>query len=651
MSTVSVIQGANFYSSMQTWINPIPLSAGLIISTIIPALGKHISQNKTQWKWVCAVTTFGINFAIFQRFTPISTLANCFTSSILTISGQILADRLVTDRRKTYLNDPLGSSPRVLDAIFPTEPSYRDSYKQIFYFYVATATGFSLILYDSNPAGHLMKNFTHGCDPIGAVVDPMITDVHMRRVPDDLYAQIIPCMHRERGIPAFLAIQGVWTTPPVPKREITEDFLFSQLHETDAAVVTTRVETTPTRSNLLRLLSGKTKYEEYPAFDLQLATNTWRPMPQTPNLRGLSFKHCNEALVVWVHESNDQALGSAIQAAQRESRSLAGKINIEQRIIDSITAFLDHTIRRNTLLTRLPSAQTHNHSCVLIRIVRRKPQTESIDSEVGQIRDHAREYLGSMERRKNRVDQDLTELQRISTRLQAVQGNEVETQRILAETAERLPTSVAKPTLQVKQSTPANPETILHLKRKTLIEMRTIFWRYQRQLLPPSFAAVTGASTLMHAGKALLTDQASWISQNRQATTVIDMHVFQRDINHFLGNLTSPTWEQFEWLLQKLAEHNANFERMGTTEFLERNVAWLDQAIIHLFTLLDSSGKMDIEFEIEMDPIEKRLKLLGRAQPLYLTKRLSNTGHFLFDVSTNAQADPLARENDVHIEI
>lgn len=32
-------------------------------------------------------------------------------------------------------------------------------------------------------------------------------------------------------------------------------------------------------------------------------------------------------------------------------------------------------------------------------------------------------------------------------------------------------------------------------------------------------------------------------------------------------------------------------------------------------------------------------------------KRLSNTGHFLYDVSTNARADPLARQDDVHIEV
>ena len=648
MSSVSSIQETKFYLPELALNTAVPLTAGLIISAVLPALGKHISRRNTQWKWIVGAATFAINLEIFRRFIPLSTPMSCLTSAVLTVGGHVLANYFITTRRKTYLNNPLKSAPIVLNALFPPELSYIDSYKELFYFYVATKTGFSLILYDSNPAGNLMRNFTHGSDPIGAVVDPMITDVRLRKIPDNLYNQIIHCMYKESGVPSFLALQGIWTSPPAPRQEITEELLFSHLHETSPAATTTG-QTTSTFPNILHLLSGQTEYEEYPDFDIQLMRNIWRPMPQTPNLKGFSFKHLDEALIVWVHESNDQALGSDIQATQTESRRLESQINKENGIIEATEQFLRQKMNRDTLLRKLPSARTHNHSQSLIQAIRRAGVTDNIDQQVTQLQTHAKEYLNSLRRRKERADKQLLALQQISSQLQAVQGNESETRRILAENAQKLPTSAAKPTLQVKQTTAVEPEMILYLKRRTLVALIDIFDRYQNQLLP-LFSDFDTASNLLAAGKELLKDQALWISQNPRAATVIEMPAFERDIAHFLGDITVPNWKQFGWVRQKLAALNASFEMMGSSEFLVRNVAWLDQAVTHLFNLQQFSGKMDIEFEIEINPLKKQLELLGGDQPLYLTKRLSSEGRFLHGVSTNAQADPLAREDNVHIE-
>jgi hypothetical protein len=55
-------------------------------------------------------------------------------------------------------------------------------------------------------------------------------------------------------------------------------------------------------------------------------------MPQNTDLKGISFEFFDQNLEIWLHESNDSALPSALRMAKRESRNLQSRINEQGKL-------------------------------------------------------------------------------------------------------------------------------------------------------------------------------------------------------------------------------------------------------------------------------------------------------------------------------
>lgn len=543
-----------------------------IVSVALPVIAKTVHRTDQRWVWAAAVGAVVVSFAIFHKYAQTSVRISSFAACGLSAMGVALAHLLLD--RKAITRNPLATAFDVLDQLLP------NGGEQILYtFYIATERGFSLILSKEIP----QMRFTHGCDPIGGLIDPMITDVSWRRVPKEFLDRL----------PETTCVQGVWKQPG---------------------------RYAPSISLFLDLIQQRKASLDYSTFTLQVAENQWKPMPQNPHLKGMSFPHHGDSTVVWMHEPNSDAYGSALKQARAEQARLETAIAIEAKLIENC-----NKVPLDRLSSKLPSAAKHPHSGLQIEMFKNPVRSEIPPvSLVTTIRDNATQYKLTLEQRLEVVKARIGRLEK----------------------REEMPTSVQLPTVQVKMTAPLSETAVLHLHRQVAREVIGVLKMIQyRRLLQP-LETHSSSQSFYNQGKELLLREARSIAENRDSETVIDFDRFRQEVEHH----RDVSWENLEWMLNRFAQFHANFAMSKSFPFLRDEREWFGLVATHLLGLLYGSGRMTIDLEMELKPLSQQLELLQKAEPLYLIKRLTQSGHFICAVS-NRSNDPIASLDEVHIPI
>ena len=599
-----------------------------------PSLGKHIfKEDYTQkWKWTVRVLLLGITTLTIKRDRQISLGKSCLISLALSSTSHAIAYYAFPQgisRRKPIHRDPVHTAPSVLGAILP-EGDF-DTGKNLFYYYIASDQGFSLIFYYVDMKDSRIP-FTHGCDPIGSFAHPMISDVRFRRVPPDIYDLVIGKMRATQGYPPFMTLKGTWTASD------------QSVSEKDGG------------SKLKTLLSSSQlgRFERYPEFDLEVLEGFWKVLPHHPDLKGIRFNFFDRKLRIWMHESNASAIPSALKIAQKEFRKLVGSINTQTKLIENCKSFLNNGMNSRRFLSKLPGAKKTPHSKELIQSTHQKSRvSESFEDEVKKILRNANLYVQSLNKEKQRAERALKELEDYKATFEALQSatDEAEIARLTRELSNiKCPTSYLVPTIQIKQACPIDQRVLSYLKRNNLLETVNLFKLSKHRRLISSFDTDEIRSVLSK-GYALLKEKAAWIIRNPKSGIRGEEKWFEKDWNIQKGKAENPTWEEVEWLLNKFAQYKVNFQMMRTFPFTDKDIEWYEEVRSILFNLLERSGQMTFELEQEMSRLNDQYRILSSGEELYLIKRLSTDGLFISEATTHKDRDPLANLDRVHIAI
>jgi len=519
-----------------------------------------------------------------------------------------------------YWKNPHGSSVDVLTSLLPRDPNG----PMIYYLYVATQQGFSLVLYQSKIEYSLMKSFLAGSDAVGARVDPVIMDARYEQIPPQLYALLVKRMHRTSGMPPTIAFQGSWLQPCNCYQRLSSGL------------------------ELIRLLYSHGNEEQFPLFNLKLVPNTWKVITHNPDLKGLSFAHAGqEELTVWLHESNSQAFGSALKATEKESKNLKKAIKSQEDALGFVQQFFDGTINEKKLLGQLFKFKPH--STALIKAFRQDTaQTDLLN----QIRANANEYLASLKWEQTQVEQalaDLTAYQAKLDEIEAAQGNPTEVRRLQGELRRmNCPASCAGSTAQIRKQKELSPQERKFYLQKNLLDTLQLFKLYRRFF--PDFDPAE-ASPWLERGKALLIQQATYIMQNRYSRISIDPYSFKRDLNYHLGDLTAPTCKQFEWLLEHFAQYEANFQMLRIAPFIDQDITWLSEAVDVLDSHLQHSGRLTYELDTKKAALASQRALLLGTEPIFIVKRPGVGGEIQSTIVNRFGKDPLETQDKVHIPV
>lgn len=596
-------------------------------SLLLPTVAQYFIRSKSQkWKYAAGLTTGALNLWAFEKTKQNSLRTNSFISFAIAGVGFTLSLYLRPVMRRPFIER---YPQTILGSIFPPPPKKDGA--NLFYFYIATQRGFALIFYQTSLQNSLMTQFTSGVDPLGGIAEPMLADIRWKSVPQEYYQAIVSRMKKVEGLPPFLAMQGRWVN-------------------LDSSCLTD--------NKLLQLLSQNTKYEEFPSFDLEVVKDTWKPITANPNLKGLSFQCLDQELIIWAHESNDQAFGSALKAKTAESRNLEQKIKQQGTLVENCDSFLQGQIARDKFLPKLPNAEKSPHSKQQIKAVKKKPPGESIQDEIECLKKNAENYGTSLERKKSLIDSELEKLRKYAQKtaeVDAAPDNSPEKSRLMDELKKMpCPTSCAQSTVQVRQVRPLNPSVIKQLLRNNLIDTVKLFRKSQHLELLKPIVDLDPFRILLLEAKDLLVLKADWIIKNPKSKIKIDKSSFDFDVKHTLGDILIPTWSQLEWLLDRFAEYESNFQMMKVVPFIDQDIEWYKSAVSFLNTLLQQTGRVTFELESELEDLAKQQKLLEeglQGQPVYLLKRLSNTGDFIYSVTKHAKTDPLAILDEVHLPV
>ncbi|NRA91048.1 MAG: hypothetical protein HRU43_08005, partial [Simkaniaceae bacterium] len=524
------------------------------------SLGKHIfKEDYTQkWKWTVRVLVLGITTLTIKRDRQISLGKSCLISLALSSTSHAIAYYAFPQgisRRKPIHRDPIHTAPSVLGAILP-EGDF-DTGKNLFYYYIASDQGFSLIFYHVDMKDSRIP-FTHGCDPIGSFAHPMISDVRFRRVPPDIYDLVIGKMRATQGYPPFMTLKGTWTASD------------QSVSEKDGG------------SKLKTLLSSSQlgRFERYPEFDLEVLEGFWKVLPHHPDLKGIRFNFFDRKLRIWMHESNASAIPSALKIAQKEFRKLVGSINTQTKLIENCKSFLNNGMNSRRFLSKLPGAKKTPHSKELIQSTHQKSRvSESFEDEVKTILQNANLYVQSLNKEKQRAERALKELEDYKATFEALQSatDEAEIARLTRELSNiKCPTSYLVPTIQIKQACPIDQRVLSYLKRNNLLETVNLFKLSKHRRLISSFDTDEIRSVLSK-GHALLKEKAAWIIRNPKSGIRGEEKGFEKDWNIQKGKAENPTWEEVEWLLNKFAQYKVNFQMMRTFPFTDKDIEWYEE--------------------------------------------------------------------------
>lgn len=519
-----------------------------------------------------------------------------------------------------YWKNPHGSSVEVLNALLPHDPNG----PLIYYFYVATQEGFSLLLYHSKLEDSFMRSFLSGCDPLGARVDPLIMEARYQRVPFELFQSLAHRFHHVEGLPPHIAVQGEW---------LSTDYRFQR---------------DPSGIELSRLLYGYSREESFTRFNLKLVPNTWEPIVHNQELKGVSFAHAGkEELTVWLHESNSQALGSALKVAKKNSRKLKQLVARHEDALQAVNQFKDGKLKLDKLLQRLFKALPYTKP--LIQAFRSDPTQMSV---LDQIVRNANEYLGSVQAEKKKVDAELVQLIAFKNKadeLLRAQVGSAEAKRLQRELdLLPCPNSCAESTAQIrKQKALTNTERKFFL-RKNLIDTLQLLRCYHKFL--PEFNPEQTKDWLER-GKQLLIAKANWIFQDQRSRIILDPYGFRKDLNHHFGSGSTSSWEQFEWLFHRFAEYEANFQMVRIAPFIDQDVTWLMESVKVLENLLKQSGRLTYDLETEQANLAAQRELLLDSGPIFLVKRPEVGGEIKSVIVRRFGVDPLETRDGVHIPI
>jgi len=622
-----VSSGYNFFSSPRT-----VFSSVLLLGS--PSLGKYVfkEQYDQKWKWSVSILALGIATLSIGRDKKMPLGKSCLISLALSSIGHAItyyAFPQPTSKRESIGRDPIHTAPSVLSAILPKGDL--DSGKDLFYYYIATHQGFSLIFYNVD-LKDLRLSFTHGCDPMGSFAHPMIADVRWRKVPPDIYELIVGKMRAAKGCPPILALQGRWT---VSDRELSEEEVGLKMKN---------------------LLSSEQlhAFEQYPDFDLQILRGSWKEMPQNPDLKGISFEFFDQNLEIWMHESNDSALPSALRMAERELRNLQIRIDEQGKLIKNGQSFLDGELNSRTFLSKLPAIRKTSHSKEQIQAVHRKDRESApFEDQVRIIIQNAELYLQSLNEMKRRTDHVLGELEAYKRKSEELAAalDPSEIARLNSElSCMPCPTSYLLPTIQIKQAHPIDERVLKHLMRNNLLETVNLFNFIQHRRLISSFDTEE-VQNVLRDGYILLQQKAKWIMCQPDSRIIVERIGFERDLKTQQEKAANPTWSEVEWLLNKFAQYEGNFQMMRTFPFTDEDIQWYGDTRSTLLNLLEKSGQMTVELEEQISRLSNQYNILSEDQELYLIKRLSRTGHFLSEVTKRRDRDPLANLDGVHIPI
>lgn len=519
-----------------------------------------------------------------------------------------------------YWNNPHGSSVDVINSLLPHDPRG----PLIYYFYVATQEGFSLLLYHSKLEDSFMRSFLSGCDPVGGRVDPLIMEARYQQIPPKLFKLLARKMVWVEGLPPHVAVQGNWLSP---------DYQFTR---------------PPSGMELLKLLYNRTTREEFPLFNLKLVPSTWKPIVHNQELKGISFAHAGkEELTVWLHESNSQALGSSLKVARKTSRKLQQIVRCHEEAIKAAEQFKEGKLNQKKLLQRLFTALPYCKP--MIQAFRSDPSQIAL---LNQIVSHAEEYLGSVQAEKKKVDAELDQLVTYKNKADEVenaQGNRHQAQQLQRELdALPCPNSCAGSTAQIRKQKALSDIERKYYLRKNLIDTLQLL-RLYRHLLPEFNPDET--RDWLQRGKQLLIEKAKWISRDRRSKIILDPYGFRKDLNHYFGSSSVPSWEKFEWLFQRFAEYEANFQMVRIAPFLDQDITWLLEAVGVLEGLLEQSGRLAFDLETQSVNLASQRKLLLGSEPVFLVKRPEVGGEIKSMVVNRLGKDPLETRDGAHIPI
>lgn len=620
-------------SGFLTHMISMPKTVGASIFTLSsPLLTKYLCENRNwdsqKWRWPVSIFSVGAATMWIAEEQKMSLGSGFLIASAIACVGHTTT--MYSKRRVSVVRDPIEVAHNVLSTILPND--YEDG-NFIFYYLISTNKGFSLIFYDV-PFKKLNIGFTHGCDPMGAVAHPMLADVRLRKIPQDIYQLILQRMRKKRGCPPILAIQGRWVEP---------DRSFSEVE---------------VGSKMKCLLSSWLRYssEQYPDFDLQVLEGRWKPMPQNPDLQGVSFEFFDQSLEIWMHEANESALHSAITAATKQLNRMETKIAQQQQLIEKCKNFLAGTLRKNTFFSGLPKASKSPHSGEVITEARNKlRQNKPAESEVRKIIENAETYLDSLKRERGRIFKEVTELTSYRGKNEELRAAvDPATKRRLEEELSRfkVPTSHLFPTVQIKQSWAMDGQILKQLTRRNLLGFLKLFTfiQHQRMLSDLNQPEV---DPLIVDGDDLLQRKAAWIARNPSSSIALNEQRLSRECKFSLGGPRLSNWDKIEWILNKFAEYEIGFGWARQFPFLDEDIAWFEQARSILLNALKKSGKMTFELEELIADLNGQFQILHPelAQERYLVKRLSKDGEFLSKASKRKSLDPLAKLDDVHIRL
>ncbi|EDV27239.1 uncharacterized protein TRIADDRAFT_54984 [Trichoplax adhaerens] len=503
-----------------------------------------------------------------------------------------------------YWKNPHGSSVNVLTSLVPRDPNG----PLIYYFYVATQQGFSLIFYQSKIEQSIMRSFLSGCDPVGARVDPVIMDARYEQISSQLYALLTQHMHRKEGMPPTIAFQGLWLQP------------------------NNCCNRHPSGRELVCLLCGYSSEERFPLFNLKLVPNTWKVIAHNPDLQGLSFAHAGqEELTVWLHESNSQALA----------------IRSQEEAMGFVKQFFDDKMSEKKLLGQLFKFKPH--STALIKAFRGDTTQTALLTQVVK---NAEEYLASLQRKQKQVVETLGDLHAYQAKLgeiEAAQGNPAEVKRLQVELGRmNCPASCAQSTVQIRKQKELSPQEKNFYLQKNLLDTLQLFKRYWHFL--PEFDP-TETTGWLEGGKALLIQKANRIIRDPSSIIIIERCGFERDLSHHLGDLTAPTRKQAEWLFERFAEYEANFQMLRIAPFADQDIVWLQETVGVLESHLQRSGRLTHELETKRSALANQREMLLGIEPVFVVKRPGVGGEIQSTVVKRFGKDPLETQDEVHIPV
>jgi hypothetical protein len=224
----------------------------------------------------------------------------------------------------------------------------------------------------------------------------------------------------------------------------------------------------------------------------------------------------------------------------------------ELDLIGNCQKFLQGKLSRAEFIAALPDPHNPPHSKTLLDDIRAKGVDQPILEEVTKLVWNSNEYKVSIQMKLN----------------------------------QNIPSPAPSPRVEL------NRFSIQLQKRRNLIEIAELFIHSHYHHLIPNFATPPHTWDMLRDGVEFVTMKSA------------KLHVFA------FSSMPSDPLELFVWVLKLHAACHKEIDSFESYQFLEKDIEWYMEAVVHLNTLLEASGKMDINLSQPLLQRQIRLKHL-----------------------------------------